>query len=300
MRRVHPLNALRAFEASARHLNFVRAAEELNVTPAAISHQVKKLEAYLGVQLFNRQSRGITLTIAGDKLLFRVSDAFDRLDAAVESLLLDEGAGALTLSVAPAFAIKWLIPRLSRFKAQYPDIDVRISSSTHLADFNGDGFDAAIRLGSGDYPGLHAEFLFNETVTPMCSPRLIEGARPISHPKDLTEHTLLHDDSIVFGAEQTDWATWFEKAGIQYQGTVSGPRFDQPNHAIQAAIDGTGVALGWRRLAGDDIAARRLIEPFSLELPMQSSFYFVYPRAFKNRKKIRFFQNWILKELSPV
>ena len=295
-RRVYPLNSLRAFEASARHLSFVKAAEELYVTPAAISHQVKRLEAYLGVQLFRRLPRGLQLAETGQVLLSELREVFLRLDKAMERVLESDSRGALTISVAPMFAVKWLVPRLQRFDALYPDIDVRMSSSLGVIDFQRDAFDAAIRLGHGQYPGLEAVKLFDESVTPMCSPRLLEGPDTLQSPDDLRHHVLLHDDSMAFDPAAPNWDRWLEAAGVRQVDTSRGPHFSQPDHALQAAIDGAGVVLGWRYLAADDIAHGRLIVPFSLLLPLGSAFYLVYPKAYTDRQKVMVFRDWLIEE----
>lgn len=292
-RRTYPLNALRAFEASARHLSFVTAAEELNVTPAAVSHQVKKLEEYLGVQLFRRLPRGLLLADTGQMLWPELRDVFQRLDKAMERVLETQARGALTISVAPVFAVKWLLPRLQEFDALHPDIDVRMSTSLELIDFGRDAFDAAIRLGSGQYPGLNAEMLFTEFVTPMCSPRLLEDDPPLETPDDLRRYVLLHDDSMSFDPHAPDWPTWLDAAGAHQVDASRGPHFGQPDHAMQAAIDGVGVVLGWRNLAADDVSAGRVVVPFELELPLGSAFYFVYPMAYSVRQKVVAFRNWL-------
>lgn len=294
-KKLHPLNALRAFETSARHLSFVKAADELHVTPAALSHQVKKLEDYLGAQLFRRLARGLLLTETGQMLLSELSDIFQRLDSAMERVMISEVQGALTISVAPMFAVKWLFPRLQKFEDQYPDIDLRISSSLNVVDFHRDAFDAAVRLGRGDYQGLAAIKLFDECVTPMCSPRLLENA-PLKRPDDLQRHILLHDDAMSFDPAAPNWKAWLKAAKAKTIDTSRGPRFDQPDHAIQAAIDGAGVALGWRTLAKDDLSAGRLVEPFELSLPLGPSFYLVYPHAYATRQKIKTFREWLVEQ----
>lgn len=296
VRQIYPLNALRAFEASARHLSFVKAAEELHVTPAAVSHQVKKLEDYLGVQLFRRLPRGLLLADAGQILLSELREVFLRLDKAMERVLESRSRGALTISVAPVFAVKWLLPRLQKFDNLHPDIDVRMSSSLELIDFQRDAFDAAIRLGRGQYPGLTAKILFDESITPMCSPRLLEGHHPLKGPDDLRRHVLLHDDSMAFDPEAPNWETWLEAAGTKRVDASRGPHFGQPDHALQAAMDGAGVVLGWRSLAANDIAAGRLAVPFDLALPLGSAFYLVYPEAYADRRKVTAFRNWLLEE----
>ena len=296
VRQIYPLNALRAFEASARHLSIVKAAEELHVTPAAVSHQLKKLEDYLGVQLFRRLPRGLLLADAGQILLSELREVFLRLDKAMERVLESRSRGALTISVAPVFAVKWLLPRLQKFDNLHPDIDVRMSSSLELIDFQRDAFDAAIRLGRGQYPGLTAKILFDESITPMCSPRLLEGHHPLKGPDDLRRHVLLHDDSMAFDPEAPNWETWLEAAGTKRVDASRGPHFGQPDHALQAAMDGAGVVLGWRSLAANDIAAGRLAVPFDLALPLGSAFYLVYPEAYADRRKVTAFRNWLLEE----
>ncbi len=297
-RRVYPLNSLRAFEASARHLSFVKAAEELYVTPAAVSHQVKRLEAYLGVQLFRRLPRGLLLAETGQVLLSELREVFLRLDKAMERVLESDSRGALTISVAPMFAVKWLVPRLQRFDELHPNIDLRMSSSLRTIDFQRDAFDAAVRLGRGRYPGLAVVKLFEESVTPMCSPRLLESKQSLKIPDDLRHYVLLHDDSMAFDTEAPNWDTWLEAAGARGVDASRGPHFSQPDHALQAAIDGAGVVLGWRSLAGADIASGRLVQPFTLHLPLGSSFYLVYPEAHTIRPKIVTFRHWLNEEIS--
>ena len=295
-RRVYPLNSLRAFEASARHLSFVKAAEELYVTPAAISHQVKRLEAYLGVQLFRRLPRGLLLAEPGQVLLSELREVFLRLDKAMERVLQSDSRGALTISVAPMFAVKWLVPRMQRFDALYPDIDVRMSSSLGVIDFQRDAFDAAVRLGHGQYPGLEAVKLFDESVTPMCSPRLLEGPDTLQSPDDLRHHVLLHDDSMAFEPATPNWNTWLDAVGAKRVDASRGPHFSQPDHALQAAIDGAGVVLGWRYLAADDLVAGRLVQPIDLIVPLGSAFYLVYPKAYTDRQKVMVFRDWLIEE----
>ena len=298
--RTYPLNALRAFEAAARHLSYVKAADELFVTPAALSHQVKRLEGYLGVPLFRRLPRGLLLTDAGQQLLPQLRDAFLRLDLAVERARDSDQHGALTISVAPVFATKWLVPRLDRFDEQHPDIDLRISASLNVIDFARDAFDAAVRLGGGDYDGLGADKLFDESVAPMCSPRLLEEQRAGTDLSILKDLVLLHDDSMSFDPRAPTWESWLLAAGVADVDASRGPRFGQPDHALQAAIDGAGVVLGWRTLANRDIEAGRLVTLSDLDLPLGSAFYLVYPAPFAKRRKIQLFRNWLLGELSQA
>src|SRR5215831_5515758 len=299
-RRLYPLNSLRDFEASARHLSFVKAAEELHVTPAAISHQIKRLETYLGVVLFRRLTRGLRLSESGQVLLSELREIFLRLDKAMERVTEGEARGGLTISVAPMFAVKWLVPRMQRFDALHPDIDIRMSSSLRPVDFQREDFDAAIRLGRGKYPGLEAVKLFDESVTPLCSPRLLESTRALRSPDDLRHQVLLHDDSMGFDPVAPNWDRWLQAAGARRVNAARGPRFSQPDLALQAAVDGAGVVLGWRYLAADDIAAGRLVQPFELVLPLRSAFHLVYPEASSGRPKIAALRNWLLRETAHV
>ena len=296
-RRIYPLNALRAYEASARHLSFVKASDELSVTPAAVSHQVKKLEEYLGLPLFWRRSRGLLLTEPGQLLLTELRDVFLRLDKAMERVIDSDSRGTITLSVAPTFAVMWLIPRLQKFYALHPDIDVRISTSLGLVDFQRDDFDAAIRLGKGDWFGLETIKLFDETVAAMCSPSLLEGPDALKSPADLSKHVLLHNHSMDYDPDAPTWKKWLEAAGASEVDASRGTHFSLPDHGLQASIDGAGVVLGWRALAAPDIAAGRVVEPFDLVLPLGSSFYLAYPEAHAPRPNITAFRDWLLHEV---
>ena len=298
--RRYPLNALRAFEAAGRHLSFVKAADELHVTPGAVSHQIKGLEEFLSVPLFRRMPQRVLLTDAGQSFLTDLSECFARVDRAVERVSHSDARGALTVSVAPAFAAKWLAPRLENFGAANPDIDLRISASLAPVDFKQDSFDAAIRLGRGNYPDLVSVKLFDETVTPMCSPHLLEGDRQLRTPDDLSHHVLLHDDSLDFDVAAPHWAEWLEAAGASEVDATRGPHFSHPDHSLQAAIEGGGVVLGWRFLATADLEAGRVIAPFDLELPLGLGFYLVYPEGYAERPKVAAFQQWLLTALGQT
>ena len=296
-RRLYPLNALRAFEAAARHLSFVRAAEELHVTPAAISHQVKGLEEFLSTQLFRRLPRGLLLTDAGQIFLPELREGFERLDAAVERVSEIDATGNLMISAAPAFAAKWLVPRLHRLSAAHPDIDVRISATLSVIDFRRDSIDAAIRLGRGNYPGLDSTILFDEFLTPMCSPRLLEGDQPLREPNDLRHFVLLHDDALNFDPGAPKWHTWLEAAGAESVDPSRGPRFSHPDHSLPAAIEGGGVVLGWCNMARADLEAGRLVTPFELKIPTGLGFYFVCPESHSERPKVTLMREWLLDEV---
>ena len=299
-RRLPPLNALRAFEAAARHLSFTRAADELAVTQTAISHQIKGLEARLGVQLFRRLPRGLVLTEEAQLFLPAIRDAFDRIAAATERLTREQGSGVLTLSTLPSFAGKWLVPRLGRVRQAHPEIDLRISASLRLVDFDRDNVDVAIRSGRGHYPGLRVDRLFTEEVFPVCSPRLLaEGPHPLRTPDDLRHHVLLHDldpGQVVFADATEPWRRWLAAAGVDGVDVERGPLFEDTHLLLDAAIAGHGVALGRSAIAAADLAAGRLVRPFEVSLPFGLAYYLVCPEASAERPKVRAFREWLLAE----
>ncbi len=298
-RRLPPLNALRAFEAAARHLSFTKAAEELYVTQAAVSHQIKALEAALGVQLFRRLNRRLMLTDAGQLYLPALTEAFDGIEAATGRLHADENAGSLSVSVANSLAAKWLLPRLPRFRERHPEIDVEISAADRLVDFGRDNVDMGIRYGLGNYPGLKVDPLMEDTVFPVCSPQLaegglVDGSPPLRAPEDLHRHTLLHDD--VGTGEAPNWRRWLTAAGVTGVNPERGPRYSHSSLVLQAAIDGQGVALGRSSLVSLDLEAGRLVQPFGPTLPSHYACYVVSPVATAERPKIKAFRDWLLEE----
>ncbi|MCP4326979.1 MAG: transcriptional regulator GcvA [Alphaproteobacteria bacterium] len=289
-RRLPPLNALRAFEAAARHLSFTRAAAELNVTQAAISHQVKTLEERLGVVLFRRLNRALRLTDAGQAYLPTVRDAFDAIAAATDRLYADDSAGRLTVSTLHSFAAAWLLPRLPRFRALHPDIDVLLDAEDKLVDLAHAGVDVAIRYGQGDWPGVRAELWMTEEIFPVCSPSLLEGAAPMRVPADLNRHTLLHDDMRV------NWGVWLRATGAGDVDATTGPGFTDSRLVVQAAIAGHGVALARSHLVADDIVAGRLVRPFDDGLPAGYAYYIVAEPGSWERPKVKAFRDWLKAE----
>jgi len=288
-----PLTALRAFEAAARLLSFTRAADELAVTQAAVSHQIKGLEEWLGVLLFQRMPRRLVLTEAGRELLSSVRDAFDRIEAAVSRTRRNDGSGPLTVTVVPSFAAKWLVPRLGRFQAAHPDIEVRIAADARLTQFD-DGVDLAIRAGRGHWPGLVCERLLDEELFPVCSPRLLAGPMPLSEPADLRHHTLLHDDF------EHDWRMWLQAAGATGIDWRRGPRFSDSSMVVQAAVEGQGVALARSALAHEDLKAGRLVRPFRIDIASDLAYYIVCPAAHVGRHKVRAFRDWLMREAASA
>lgn len=292
-RRLPSLNGLRAFEAAARHQSFTRAADELSVTQTAISHQIKRLEEQLGQRLFIRRNRRLLLTEAAQELLPAVRTAFDGLNTAVEQLSRSDRSGSLTVSTVISFTTKWLVPRLAGFQAAYPEIDVRITASADLVDFNRDDVDMAIRYGHGDWPGLRVDRLISEDVFPVCSPILMQGSTPLLRPEDLANQTLLHVTSY-----QEDWQVWLTAAGVDGVDFRRGVSFDLAFPALQAAIDGVGVALGRSTMVEADIAAGRLVVPFDVTLPLQAAYYVVSPEETADRPKVKAFRDWLLSTIA--
>lgn len=289
-RRLPPLNALRAFEAAARHGSFTRAAEELCVTQGAVSHQVKALEAALGLRLFRRERRRLAITEAGRSYLEVLRDAFDRIAAGTERLLGREGAGALTVSTSPNFAAKWLVHRLGRFALAHPGIDLRVGAALHSVDFAREDVDVAIRHGVGGWPGLHATRLCAETLFPVCSPALLRGRRALNSPADLRHHVLLHLD------DRRDWTKWLAEAGAEEADLTRGPVFNQASMAIDAAVDGQGVALARTALVARDLLAGRLLRPFGPDLAVPYAYWIVCPKATADIPKIAAFRRWLVGE----
>jgi LysR family glycine cleavage system transcriptional activator len=297
-RHLPPLNALRAFESAARHLSFTKAAAELHVTPAAISHQIGALEAFYGVQLFRRLTRALLLTEAAQAALPALRDGFDRLAEGAERLRAHQKGGALTVSVAPSFAAKWLVPRLQGFREAHPDIELRIDANDLVVDFARDNVDIGLRYGRGDYPGLQVDRLLAEEVAPVCSPRLMEGPNPLRAPADLRHHVLLHVDWKVMSESSPNWRMWLLAAGAPEVDATRGPRFSMESMAVQAAIEGQGVALTSMVLAADDIRAGRLVRPFEISLgrPESFAYYVVAPQWKATQPKIKAFRDWVIAE----
>lgn len=290
-RHLPPLNTLRSFEAAARLASFSKAAEELFVTHGAVSRAIRQLEDFLGLKLFHRRARQVLLTPAGAVYAARVRDALDRLAGATQALTRDDAKGTLSVSSLPSFAAKWLVPRLFRFRHEYPDIDVRLETTERLTDFDADGIDIVIRFGRGNYPGLTTDLLLREELFPACSPQLLEGPRALREPSDLRHHTLIHDDFPI------DWAGWLRMAGVEGVDTHRGPVYLSSVLAMQAAVQGEGVVLARSALAADDLATGRLVKPFELSLPSDAAYYVVCPPRALERRRVKAFRDWLLAEV---
>lgn len=294
-RRLPPLNALRAFEAVARHLNITQAADELAVTPGAVSQQVQNLEEYLGVTLFRRTTKGLALTDAAQSAIPVLHEAFDRLAEAASILQPGKNPQHLTVSVAPSFAAKWLTPRLARFNQRHPDIDIWLSASMELVDFAKADVDLAIRYGRGVYTGLESRRLMSEHVIPVISPPLLQTV-DLAAPSGLADCVLLHDESPDADPSCPTWPMWLAARGIRDVDGARGPRFNQSSLVIEAAVAGRGVGLAKRTLAQEDIAAGRLVVPFEIETAVEFAYYLVYPRKSGWRPQVKSFIAWLNEE----
>lgn len=312
--RLPPLGALRAFEAAARHLSFKKAANELHVSPAAVSHQIHTLEDYLGVQLFERLNRGLNLTDVARAGLPEISEGFQSLRAGVELMRNTESGITLSVNSGPAFAAKWLVPRLQRFASANPDIDVRISASMQSVDGRSAEARAAtegndehrldadveIRFGSGVYPGFRVDKLMPVSLMPVCSPQSITDEHPLQNPQDLNQHTLLHDDTLGALEGHPDWSAWLRLAGAPGVNAGRGSHFTHGALTLQAAADGLGVALAVDVLAAEDLASGRLVAPFATRLALPLAYFVVSPVDRADLPHVAAFREWLLREAQIV
>lgn len=291
MRPLPPLSALRAFEAAARHLSFKRAAEELAVTPTAISHQIRLLEDILEVRLFERRPRRVALTSAGTALFQPINGAFTAMREAVDRVAGSKRRRSLTLSATTAFTAKWLVPRLSRFADAYPDIALRLHASDEVAELGSGRADVAVRYGPGPFPGLTSALLFEEHFAPICSPNL-----DVERPEDLKHQTLLHSEWRNVDAMTPSWARWCEVAGLEGLDTTAGPVFLDDSHLIQAAVAGQGVALLSPVLVTDELAAGYVVQPFGPVLPGYA-YHLVHPPQSDCAAEVDALKDWMTNAL---
>ncbi len=299
-RNLPPLNALRAFEAAARNLSVSLAAAELSVSPAAISHQIRLFEDFIGLAVLERAGRGIALTDAGRAALAHIQAGFSQFQAAMDAVDSLGETGTLNVSVAPSFASKWLLPRLHDFQTQHPQIDVIVSASVQLVDFTRDSADVAIRYGAGAYSDLHSEKLLAESVYPVCSPELLKSGAALNTPGDLAAHMLLHDDSPDNDPSCPGWDHWLRAAGHSDFDSTRGPRFNQASMVLESAIMGRGVALAKSTLAEADIAAGRLVRLFSTEVAVNFAYYIVAPKSKLNLPKVSHFRDWLHSQVKEA
>jgi LysR family transcriptional regulator, glycine cleavage system transcriptional activator len=289
LRRLPSLNALKAFEAAARSESFTRAAEELCVTQGAVSHQVKALEATLGLQLFNRERQRLVITEAGREYFAVARDALDRIAVGTERLVQRQTSGALTVSTSPDFAAKWLVHRLGRFAEAHSDIDLRVSATMHHVDFAREEVDLSVRHGDGHWAGLDVERLCTEQLFPVCSPKLVSGRNRITKASDLLKFPLLRLD------DWKTWARWFDAAGVAAP-AVQGPVLNHASMLIDAAVDGQGIALARTTLAAWDLINGRLVRPFGVTLRLSKTYWIVCPTATAMLPKVKRAREWLIAE----
>ncbi|GAB54858.1 LysR family transcriptional regulator, glycine cleavage system transcriptional activator [Glaciecola punicea ACAM 611] len=290
LKRLPPLNSLKAFESAARHLSFTKAADELFVTQAAVSHQIKSLESFLSMKLFHRKNRSLLLTEEGQSYFHDLRDIFVHLQEATQRLVTLGTKGAITIATPPSFASQWLVPRLHQFSAQHSDIDVRIKAVDADEGFLDDSVDIAVFYGRGSWSGLASTKLLSEYLTPMCSPRLLERGKPLGSLEDLSQHTLLHDNTRIA------WKNWLSAFGIKNINVNQGPIFSHTMLVLQAACIGQGVALSDTVLAKPEIESGRLICPFNEKIESKLSHYLVCKESQVEQSKIKVFSEWMLSQ----
>jgi len=296
MNRLPPLKSLQAFDAAGRYLSFTEAARELNVTPGAISQQIRLLEESLEIKLFKRMNRLIVLTDAGQLFLPMISAGFEQFSEAVNLVRQKRSDGPLTITSAPSFVSKWLIPRLARFKSLHPNIDVRIDTSDRLVDFQHEDIDVGIRFGDGVYPELDTVFLFSFDLIPVCSPELIRKGKGLKKVSDLKNYTLLHSNYDELDPGWPDWAMWLRVVDAEGVDSDHGIYFNQSDLLFQAAMEGQGVALLASVMAEPEIAAGRLVQPFTARLPVKLNYHLVTTRHKAGIEKVAAFREWVLAE----
>ena len=304
MRRLPPLNSIRAFEATARHLSFSKAANELNVTAGAVSQQVKVLEDYLNLKLFKRKNRMILLTDEAQICLPLLSEGLDKIAQGISTIRDQSDDKPLTITASTTFASRWLLPRLTGFHKEFPGIDVRIEASNLLADLVNDDIDVGIRFGDGNYPNLQTDHLFSQSVIPVCHPSFLEGEHKIEVPEDLKHHTLLHpgNDSFYLNDNTNiDWEMWFATVGVTDVDLKHGLHYEQYSLLIEAAIAGQGIALVGDTVVNDEIKAGRLIKLFEdTEIPLSFSYHFACSNNKAHLPRVKAFRQWLLGEVEKL
>lgn len=299
MRTTDHLNALRAFEAAARHRSFVAAAQELYVTPAAVGQMVRSLESSLNVVLFHRSTSGpsrLELTAEAQAVLPDVQAGLERLAVALRKLRVGSESELLKVTLPPAFADKWLLPRLDRFHAMHPDIELQLETSGKLVDFKSERIDVGIRFGGGQWPGMSATYLIKDDYFPVCSPSLISETRPLGTPGDLRYHTLIHDISTESDAKFPSWNSWLKLAGHSGLQPARSVRINDSSGVLQAVLNGAGVALGRTCLVRDDLAAGRLVQPFGPHQSTNMAYYIVTLLGRESSRGVDIFVQWLQEE----
>lgn len=308
--RLPPLSTLRTFEAAARFLSFKKAAEELHVTPAAVSQQIKALETWLGTPLFRRRPAALQLTEDGLALFPKIRDGLNCFADGVESVRPGKGQ-SLDVVAPPAFATRWLVPRLARFSVAHPQLALRISASPENIDGpqtvlapakeainpRSETSEIAIRFGTGLYPGYRVEKILTPDYVLVCSPRLQTGEPPLRTPQDLGRHILIHDESIPAVEKRPNWNEWLKLAGVSGIDTERGPRFSNSILALEAVLEGQGVALILKPQVEADVAAGRLVVPFPISMPSAYAYFLVMPEAAAGQEAVRAFQQWLHTEI---
>ena len=294
-RGILPLNALRAFEASARHMSFSRAAEELCVTHSAISHQIKQLEGLLDLKLFRRTNRGVLLTESGEMLFPILSESFDRIGETLDGLIKGTEETTISVTTTPSFATKWLMPRLGRWRMAHEALSIHLLPTLRFLDLTKGEADVGVRCGIPPWTGLKSDPIVPIHMSPVCSPSLLSGRARLKRPRDVLKFALLHAD-ISGHALGEEWTSWLTAAGVSDVPKLAGLSFHDPNLALQAAIDGLGIAMGYLELAEQDISMGRLVYPFELTVRHSFSYYLTYPTARAQTPKIKAFRDWIMAE----
>ncbi len=295
IRHLPPLNALKVFEAAARNTSFADAADELFLTASAVSHQIKSLEKYLGVELFSRQKRKVRLTPTGEKYFTSVKQVLNELEVATRRVVSAVETDIVVLSVAPNFLVRWLMPRMHRFQAQYPDVELQISASVGMIDFNNSNADMAIYYGHGDWHDIEVYFLSRVYLVPMCSPRLLKGNKPLKTPSDLKKHTLIHVSKRTY-----EWPEWLKLAKVKYKGFRRGLKMSSGQLATAAAAEGLGVALADSTLSSGELTQGKLQMPFDIQLDTHKSYYLVHQKDRPMSYGMQAFKDWVIEEMQSM
>ncbi len=290
-----PLDALRVFEAAARRGSFNAAAAELNLTPSAVSHRIRTLEDVLQVRLFDRAHRRVELTPEGARYAGSVADALAILRSATRRLSAGRTDGPLAMTLSPAFALRWLLPRLARFQQRHPEIDLRFVSTSDLHDFRSGDLDLAVRYGRGDWPGLEAEWLMALDATAVCTPEVAADGPPLNAPADVAHRVRIHVEN-----RPDDWRMWLLAAGVEGVDPAAGPVFESVPVALEAALNHVGMVIADRQILDRDLAEGRLVEPFDVHMPSTAGYYLVHPPGGGEDRRIRAFRDWLREEIAAA